>query len=58
MKALGYILLVLGFLAATFIASLDPQEINWAWFVPAILLGAVGVFLVRRSRHGLSLIHI
>lgn len=52
MKAIGYLSLVIGFLAATFVASLDPQQINWSWFIPTIVVGLVGVALIRKSRHG------
>ena len=29
--------------SSSFLASLDPREINWVAFVPALLVGAVGV---------------
>lgn len=37
-------------------ASLDPDEVQWAWFVPCLLVGAVGVYLIKRSsmRHARS----
>jgi hypothetical protein len=47
----GYLLTVLGFLAGAFLASLDPVEMQWRWFVPCLLIGSIGVFLVKRSSH-------
>ena len=35
----GLLLTTLGFLAGAFLASLDPREINWVGFVPALLVG-------------------
>ena len=46
----GFLLTTAGFLAGAFLASLDPREINWAAFVPALLVGAVGVWLIKRSQ--------
>lgn len=51
MKNLGYLLLIAGFLGATYFASLDALIINWTYFVPMIVVGAVGVVMIRRSRH-------
>ena len=46
----GFLLTTAGFLAGAFLASLDPREINWAAFVPALIVGAVGVWLIKRSQ--------
>jgi hypothetical protein len=54
MKALGYLLLVAGFLGGSFVASLDPQEVNWAAFLPAMLIGAAGLWMVKRAEHAES----
>lgn len=51
MIRIGYVLLAFGFVAATFVASLDPLLVNWAWFGPTIGVAAVGVVLIRRGRH-------
>ncbi len=49
MRGVGYFLLVVGFLAGAFASATDPRVVPWAWFVPAVLVGAAGVALVRRS---------
>lgn len=47
MTRLGYIMIIVGFLAASYATSLDPTGVNWAIFIPTMLLSAVGVALVR-----------
>ncbi len=48
MKTIGYLLLALGFLAAAGIASqTDENLVAWTWFVPAAVVAAIGVGLVR-----------
>ncbi len=49
MKGLGYLLLVIGFLGGAYVASLDAREVSWEWFIPAMVAGALGVALIRRS---------
>jgi hypothetical protein len=49
MRTLGFILTIAGFLAGAFSASLDPRIMEWSQFVPALLFGAFGVFLVRHA---------
>ena len=56
MGTLGYILTTLAFLVGAFVASLDAREINWMLFIPCVLLGAVGVYLIKKTsmEHALS----
>ncbi len=54
MKTLGYLLLVAGFLGGAFVASMDAEHVIWSAFVPAILLGAAGLWLVKRAEHAVS----
>jgi len=49
MRNVGYFLLVAGFLAGAFASATDPRAVPWAWFIPAVLVGAAGVALIRRS---------
>ena len=51
MRGVGYFLLVVGFLAGAFASATDPLDVPWGWFVPAVLVGAFGVALVRRAVH-------
>ena len=50
MERFGFTLLVIGFLAATFVTSLSPTEVDWTFFLPAIAIGTVGVLMIRRAR--------
>lgn len=45
MLHLSFWLVVLSFLGAAFLASLDPLLVNWTYFVPVIAAGFVGVYL-------------
>lgn len=47
MTALGYLLLVVGFLASAFAAS--QQVIPWLWFVPTAMAAAAGVIVIKRA---------
>ena len=52
MKAAGFILLTIGFLGGAFVASLtEANEVDWAWYLPAVFLGAIGVALARVASH-------
>ena len=51
MKNIGYLLLLASFLSMAFLASLDAREMNWTWFVPALIAGFAGVITVRRIKH-------
>jgi hypothetical protein len=46
-KALGNLLIALGFLAGSWVATQSPDRMNWTMYVPAWLAAAIGVFLVR-----------
>jgi hypothetical protein len=54
MKKAGLALVVLSFLGGAFFASLDATEMNWFAFVPLMVLGFVGVFLIARVEHALA----
>jgi hypothetical protein len=49
MRTLGFIFTVAGFLAGAFAASLDARVMDWSQFVPALLFGGLGVFMMRRA---------
>ncbi len=49
MKKAGYLLITLGFLAAALVAVIHVHEVDWAWFVPTLLIGVAGVVLVQRA---------
>jgi len=49
MSKAGFFLTTVGFLAGAFLASLDPRTINWMAFVPALVVGVVGVWLIKKA---------
>ncbi len=49
MQTIAKTLVILAFLAGAFLASLDPTTMIWEAFVPVILAGAIGIFLVKRA---------
>ena len=52
MKLVAMIVVFAAFLAGAFLSVLDPRLVQWNFFGPVILAGAVGLFLYRRSLHG------
>ena len=46
-KALGYLLIVAGFLGGALAAVLETREVPWEGFLAALAIGAAGVALVR-----------
>ena len=49
MRKAGFVLMWLGFLAAAFITTRQLDVVSWGLYVPAALVGAVGVILLRRT---------
>ena len=48
MKHFGYLLITIGFLAGTLLAvQTEANRVDWRWFVPALILGVLGVGLAR-----------
>lgn len=54
MKTLAIILIASSFLAGAFLSVLDPLKVNWALFVPVLLVGAAGLVMHLRARHKLA----
>ncbi|KAA3609763.1 MAG: hypothetical protein D8M58_09045 [Calditrichaeota bacterium] len=49
MKNLGYLLITIGFIAASYITVIDVLEVNWMYFGSMILISVVGIFMVRST---------
>lgn len=47
---IAYLIVAVGFIAAAFYASLDPEVVNWSIFLPAIVVGFVGVVMLKRAQ--------
>ena len=42
-------LIVITFLAGAYLASLDREIVNWFYFIPVMMLGVVGVVMLKRG---------
>ncbi len=49
MKKSGYLLIVIAFLGGAYLTSLDPLKVMWQYFIPLIVIGFVGVALIKIS---------
>lgn len=47
MRALGLLLIAIGFTAGSLVAVIDPEGVDWRMFVPALAVGTAGVVLVQ-----------
>lgn len=54
MKRLGFILITVGFLAASYAAVLHETEVQWWLFVPMVLVAVAGVALARTGSRRLA----
>jgi hypothetical protein len=52
MKAIGFLLLIGGFLGGAFATALDTQATNWTIFFPAAIAALIGVILIKRESSG------
>lgn len=50
MERAGFVLLAVGFLAASFVTSLSPTDVDWIYFFPAVAVGVAGVLMVKRAQ--------
>lgn len=46
---LAKFIVIASFLAGAFLASLDEEAINWTYFIPVMIAGVVGIFLLKSS---------
>ncbi|MFC4346355.1 hypothetical protein ACFO5Q_00670 [Kordiimonas lipolytica] len=49
MKTVAYLLVMLSFLAGAFLTSLDKLTLDWITFIPVMLVGVVGVVMLKRA---------
>lgn len=54
MKNLGYLLIIVGFLAGALVAVLEELSVRWEWYIPALVAGTVGVLLVRTTERRMT----
>ncbi len=51
MRKFGYAMITVGFLAGALVAVLDETNVQWAYFAGTIVLGALGILIVRLGLH-------
>jgi hypothetical protein len=49
-KSLGFLLVTIGFVAGSLASVLDADLVRWTWFVPAVVVGAIGVAMIWISQ--------
>ena len=54
MKKLGFLMITIGFLVGALTAVRDKDSVRWSYFVPALVIGAAGVVLVRIGHRRVS----
>jgi hypothetical protein len=47
MKLFGFLLVTFGFITAALATVVDESAVRWLWYVPALIVGAVGVATIR-----------
>lgn len=50
MKKVGYLMIVIGFIAGALLSVMDELEVQWGFFVCALIVGAIGVVLVQSGK--------
>ena len=50
-KHIGLIIVMLAFLAGSFVSVLDPEQVNWTWMGLCLAAGAVGLWMYRTAHH-------
>lgn len=51
MKQFGFILFLLGSIAACFTTALDPETLPWLAYVACLLVAGFGLFLLKKAQH-------
>lgn len=54
MKKTGYIIITVAFLAGSLVAVIDEVNVQWIYFIAAIVIGTAGVAVVRLHEHRLA----
>ena len=54
MQKLGYLLIIVSFLAGAFLSSLDALRVDWVAFIAVIVAGVIGVWMVKSGQKRLA----
>ncbi len=50
MKQAGYLMIIIGFIAGALLSVVDELEVQWGFFVCALIVGVIGVVLVQSAK--------
>ncbi len=48
-KLIGQLMVIAAFLVAAFLTSLDKNLVNWQIYIPAMLVGVIGIIIIRKA---------
>ena len=51
MKKAGYMMIIIAFMGGALMTSLDPRSLPWSGFIPLLVFGFGGLWLVKREHH-------
>ena len=54
MKLIGFLMVIVGFIAAALAAVVDESAVKWLWYVPALAVAVAGVTAIRIEEAGRS----
>jgi hypothetical protein len=54
MKLIGFLMVIVGFIAAALAAVVDESAVKWLWYVPALAVAVAGVTAIRIEEVGRS----
>ena len=60
MKAIGFLMVTIGFIIAALAAVVDQSAVKWLWYIPALAVGMAGVAAIRINiaRHSKTEHHV
>jgi len=51
-KIFSVVLVMASFLAGSFLAVLDPRQVDWNLMTPVLVIGIIGLIMYRKAEHG------
>ena len=49
MKNTGYLLITIGFIAASYVTVINVLQVNWPYFIAMVVISIIGIFMVRST---------
>ena len=51
MKLIGFLMVTIGFIAASLATVVDENTVKWLWYIPALAVGIAGVVAIKIDHH-------